>query len=665
MTLRPILRRSALSLATLSYFILGYLIFEPTPAGAITSPHQHPTLSPRHAPHAIVQHPLGTHGATSSQPPRLSALWVTTAGREMYPTFRPQQRHYAAGCPPDQPVTVSATADPNLRLSIAGRQRQSGETLTVRLDNLKDDDAILLDLLDATGNLNTYVIQCLPDDFPHISAEVIKPNPQRLIAFSTRVQGDRSSLEGKSYLVVIDQNGVPRFHRAIDRQVMNFKPHHLENLTWSYGEWVETIASYTAATRRSGRVTILDHALEPVRQLTTTEALKHTNLHDVAVRDNSNVVLMAYEPAVRDLTSLNRPDAEPLYSDQAGTEDSAIEEITPDGTPALLWNSWDHVALEDCTQHNFPRDYAHINSLQAYDGDVIASLRGCSQVLRIDGQTGAVLWRLGRSNLPTQQWKDRGGTPPLKIINDPHGEFCAQHSARMVSPTNIILFDNGGHCLINPATGKSGRTGGKFSRAVEYRLDLAAHTATFVRHHSLRQEFSHYARSQGNVQPTTNGNWLISWGRGAWDDDPSTGTPPDVSATEVEPATNREIWNLTVKVKSSLEPVEPVLAYPITKDQLGVPQAQRQPRITWVDTVSKTRHSATLLLTTTPATPTPPAYLRYRPLPDDAWSPGRPVTGITTTLHGLEPDTHYEIQTSLDPHFPDLTTRRITLTTPR
>ena len=83
----------------------------------------------------------------------------------------------------------------------------------------------------------------------------------------------------------------------------------------------------------------------------------------------------------------------------------------------------------------------------------------------------------------------------------------------MISPTNIILFDNGGHRLID------------------------------------------------------NGNWLVSWGRGAWDDDPGTGPPPDVSASEVDTEINRELWNMSIKVQASLEPVEPVLAYPITTDQ--------------------------------------------------------------------------------------------------
>ena len=51
----------------------------------------------------------------------------------------------------------------------------------------------------------------------------------------------------------------------------------------------------------------------------------------------------------------------------------------------------------------FAGDYAHINSVQLIDGQIVTSLRGCSKVLGIDAESGDVLWRVGRSNLSEEK----------------------------------------------------------------------------------------------------------------------------------------------------------------------------------------------------------------------------------------------------------------------
>ena len=74
--------------------------------------------------------------------------------------------------------------------------------------------------------------------------------------------------------------------------------------------------------------------------------------------------------------------------------------IDYNGTELFRWNSWDHMDVEpDCLMvEKYLRgrtEYAHVNSVQIADGDIIASFRGCAQVLRIDRSSGAVEWKLG------------------------------------------------------------------------------------------------------------------------------------------------------------------------------------------------------------------------------------------------------------------------------
>ena len=235
------------------------------------------------------------------------------------------------------------------------------------------------------------------------------------------------------------------------------------------------------------------------------------------------------------------------------------------------------MAIEDCTQHRFPWDYAHINTIEDADGDYVASLRGCSQVVRIDGETGEVIWRLGRSNRSDADWIAGAGTPPVPILGDPYGEFCGQHSATLIENGNLIMFDNGGHCVVDPATGESQREGGVFSRVVEYSLDRDSGTgqlvgAIFQRHHSLHSGFNRYARSQGHVEPMPNGHWLISWGRGTLDDDPNTPLPPDESITQVNPLTGEEVLSVIVKPPDE-DFLFPVRAYPLSPVALADPKA--------------------------------------------------------------------------------------------
>ena len=329
---------------------------------------------------------------------------------------------------------------------------------------------------------------------------------------------------------------------------------------------------------------VYDWDMTVVDIVSTVAPLTRTNGHDFVIKPNGNYVLMSYEPARRDLSAFTDADGNP-YSATEETEDSAIQEITPEREQIFLWNSWDHLDLGDCRQHRFPNDYAHINSLEIVDGDIIASFRGCSQVLRIDGTTGEIVWLLGKSNRGDADWIASGAPAPLKIVDDPYGEFCGQHAARLRPNGNLVLFDNGGQCLVDPATGTSERESGVFSRVVEYSLDPENGRATFQRHHSLHGTFDRYARAQAHVELLDNGNWLVSWGGG--DDDPNAARYPDVSITEVDPLTGRELLAISITDGAS-DITLGTRAYPVPPDALErrptAPLMELQPgwnRIVW------------------------------------------------------------------------------------
>ena len=461
----------------------------------------------------------------------LSSLAVTGPGRDMYPAFDAGILHYAVGCASDSAVTLAlSTKETTTRLAVNGIQ-WANRNARAELPGLAGGDDILITLSNSDGASTTYTVHCLPADFLGVRTEKLPGASAELITVSA-----------SNFAAVVDTNGVPRDYYHNHQGLSHFRTQPGDFFVYSFSERVGDIPTFTGGTIRTARQVLLTRDLVKVSTARTIAPLKHTDGHDFVVKENENLVFMAYEPSQRDMSAFNDEEGNP-YSTTEGTEDSVIQEVDAQGRQVLLWNSWDHMAIEDCTQHRFPNGYAHINSLQEFDGDIIASFRGCSQVLRIDGTTGEVVWRLGRSNRSDEDWTANGGTPPLKVVDDPYGEFCGQHAARMISPTNLILFDNGVHCVVDPDTGVSQRPGFDFSRVVEYELDLDNNEAVFQRHHSLHGAFSHIALSSGHVEGMPGGNGLASWGwnRRAADSDP---TIPDVSVTEIDPHTGKELLTI-------------------------------------------------------------------------------------------------------------------------
>ena len=231
------------------------------------------------------------------------------------------------------------------------------------------------------------------------------------------------------------------------------------------------------------------------------------------ITPEGNYLFMAYHVTRRDLCEA--PDTCPR-----NYTDSIIQEVTPGGGKRFEWNSWDHLKLADCSKGN---DYAHLNSLQVVDGDIIASFRNCGQVVRIDrsSRTGAVEWQLGGSAPPRD-----ADTEYLGIVGDDEGmnEFCNQHHATLTADDSVVLFDNGIGC-------RGGRKGKRaFTRVVEY--DISSGTqAEYLRSYGLP---SKYGASDvwGGATVLSSDRWLIAWNHSSLVSVPAADT---IAVTEVDP----------------------------------------------------------------------------------------------------------------------------------
>ena len=510
---------------------------------------------------------IGTETMTlRASPLRLELSSLTASGgggRAMYPSFDPGTLHYAVGCDPARTLTLRLTTkDATTRLAVNGVQQVS-QNAVVELNELDGDDDILITLSNAAGASTTYVVHCMNSDDPYLEAEKRPGSAIELIAGSVN---EGPGLGVRGHLLVIDANGVPRVHRRIDNpRVTHFRPQDNREFPYSHALILPEPFQSPWGARRDFEISILDRDFNEVRRVTTTDAIQHTDQHDFLVKPNGNFVLMAYESIERDLSEFVDRHGNP-YGTMEFAEDSLIEEVTPEGDQVFFWSTYDHMYLGDCMVNQFPANYAHLNSLQLVDDDLVISLRNCSQVLRIDGTTGEVQWRLGSSKRSDAEWEALGLQPPLQIIGDPYVEFCAQHSAKLMPNGHLLLYDNGWHCPRDPATGLPRRPEEEFSRVVEYALDLERGTATFVRHHSLHGTFTLFNTYQGLVVPMVNDSWLISWGFS----EPRFTNRPDTTATEYNPTTKQELLSLTIKRGASGN-VHDSRAYPLGFDALEQP----------------------------------------------------------------------------------------------
>jgi arylsulfate sulfotransferase len=163
-----------------------------------------------------------------------------------------------------------------------------------------------------------------------------------------------------------------------------------------------------------------------------------------------------------------------------------------DGSVEFRWSAWDHFTLDDWIEPPESRkrspntDFDHPNSLDFdLDGHYVVSWRNLGEVRKIDAMTGRMIWRFG------------GRNNQFTIHNDPLRGFSGQHSVRVVEGGDFLMFDNG--LRHDPPE----------SRAVQYRLDTLAMTATMV--WQYRHTPPIYTDSRGSVQRLGNGHTLVGF----------------------------------------------------------------------------------------------------------------------------------------------------------
>ncbi|MFC2135767.1 aryl-sulfate sulfotransferase, partial [Bacteroidota bacterium] len=253
--------------------------------------------------------------------------------------------------------------------------------------------------------------------------------------------------------------------------------------------------------------------------------------HDFLIMENGHALMFGLDIQVVDMSQIvdgGNPEAQ--------VTGAIIQELDVNKNVIFQWRSWDYIPItdtyRDITKNKIP--YIHVNSLEIdNDGHILFIGREISTVVKINRQSGDVMWKLG------------GKHDEFTYIGE-HEEYAPNyffmpHSVRRWANGNITLFDNGAD-KNNPIK--------SYSRAVEYQLDEVNKTATLV--WEFRHDPDILALSGGTVQRLENGNTLISWGGAIADGAPAvTEVQPDgtvvyeltYTETDVKGGFTRHAWD--------------------------------------------------------------------------------------------------------------------------
>ncbi len=480
---------------------------------------------------------FGKSAGSSEEDLVLMSLAVTGGIGEMYPAFDSDVRYYAVRCEDAAKLQVTARAkDEKTELKLNNIQipgRDIDEVVAV-----DSDHDVAIEVSEGQNSV-TYAIHCIPSDFPEIRVTKKQAGvSDGLIFMNLGIKGTNPPF----FMVVMDNNGVPRFHRRFSSRRSHFQRHTTgptidgRRVQYSVAKQVPEPREFSFISE----IELLDESFELIKTIELLPPVMQATSHDFLITDEGNFMFMAYNPARRDFGEHG----------VHNTTDPVIQEVTPMGEEVYRWVGFDHLTIDpDCLWNQFKRDYAHINSIQVIEGDIIASLRGCAQVVRIDRSAKSednpgtsIVWQLGGTD-QGESFPDGRVFLSIEGNDEGMGEFCSQHQPTLTDAGTLVLFDNGSDCLSARIGESSNRSDLQpFSRVVEYAIDPVSGRASFIRQFRLDPKYG-YTPWWGGVTVLDNGNWLIAW-RNDRGYDESLGIEERAIAISEVDATGTEVFRL-------------------------------------------------------------------------------------------------------------------------
>ena len=385
------------------------------------------------------------------------------------------------------PVELRASAPDAPERVLPGVSLEAGTATTVPLLGLRAETTYDLTLTDSAGSVATTELTTgpLPEDLPPVTVDVLledRVNPGFIVFPLSR--WDNGPVAGWGYAVALDEGG----------QVAWF----VEIPLSSTFRWTESgsmlLTDLTAEAIEVNGLGEQENSLDvPSTGLDTV----HHELDLVAGADGGDRLLFLSSELRQIGGYTDDETGEPVTHNVVA---DVLVEASWDGTIGRTVNLFDLLdPLRTTASFDYPfwnippysgvsdpKDWTHGNALlEGTDGAWTVSLRNQDWILKVDPETGTLMWTLGWEgdfSLQDGRW------------------FSTQHSPVWIDETTLLLYDNG--------TNRPGEDSPS-TRVVAYRIDEAARTATQLWEYT--GEAPYYAPASGGVEPLEDG-YLIADG---------------------------------------------------------------------------------------------------------------------------------------------------------
>ncbi len=396
---------------------------------------------------------------TPSPPPQI------TTSPTLSPAFNPEITDYVVPSGTDASVPFTVGAPKGTTVAVDGQPARN-LTFTTQVNNLGAGQRFSF-VVNSPSGAKTYQVRRLPVNFPTLTTERAGTPQAEYYVVTPNLPNDT-----RNYVIIADNYGVPIWWfraaaRPIDAKIL---PNgSIGWLTYLNNPMMGVVRGFDGTLQRS----LLPHA----------SLGGNMDQHELQLLPNGNYLFIVS-------ISRSHVDLSPFGGASDGTIlDQVIEEIAPDGTLVWNWSAMEHLSLTETGPfwRSQITDPFHMNAVEP-DGDgYVVSFRHLDAVVRIDRATGAIVWKLGGAPRPES----------LAFVGDPFGNFGGQHDARILSDGTLTVHDNGSSQARAP-------------RAVRFRLDTVARTATFVE--QVTDSEAQTAGSSGSARKLAGGDWVTEWG---------------------------------------------------------------------------------------------------------------------------------------------------------
>lgn len=368
-------------------------------------------------------------------------------------------------------------------------------TVNVKLNKLRKDDGIAIHIISKkTGDVHKYAIRSLHSNSPDFTVYNNHPD-QGFYYFNSN-----------NFIYKMNTNGEIVFYKASDKWLSDFKRTEIDGKTYySYQEEFDTTSISSNLGYVPSRAIVMDdhyNIIDTVSyKLPSIEGESDNTVtldsHEFLILGEKHYLIQSYVPTI----VTNIPSSVLHAENGSKVLAAEIQEIK-DGELIFSWKSSDHPELYGASsfcndyfnRDYFYSDYVHLNSITVdpSDNNLILSMRNIDGLVKIDRNSGNILWILGGNNDMFDLTEEQ--------------KFNKQHFARITQNGTITIFDNGMLCEDGEVV-----EGMHQSYVKEFKLDEKNHKILEFHEYKISGRYSSIMGSAQRMYSDRN-VFTIGWG---------------------------------------------------------------------------------------------------------------------------------------------------------